>query len=58
MKGAQMDNEVLKYMAMGYNIHPDGRVTDPYSHAEVDKLDLAGVSIPCLQAEVTKFVTL
>lgn len=47
-----MDKQVIQYMAMGYSIEPDGRVIDPYSQAEVDKLDLDGVSIPCLEREV------
>lgn len=47
-----MDNEVLKYMAMGYTIEPDGRVIDPYSRAQIDHLDLSGVSVACLEAEV------
>lgn len=44
-----MDSQVLRYMAMGYEIQPNGVVRDPYSGAEVDYLDLDGVSIPLVK---------
>ena len=47
-----MDKQVLQYMAMGYEIQPNGTVRDPYSGAEVDRLNLDGVNIPCLQQEI------